>query len=318
MKIVVLDGHSLNPGDLSWEALSQLGELNVFPRTEEGLILERACVASILLTNKTPLSRRTIQALPKLRYIGVLATGHNIVDLETTKERNVTVTNVPTYGTMSVAQFALALLLELCHQTGFHCQAVKSGDWSRSPDWCLPRTPLIELCGKTLGIIGFGRIGRQFGSLAYALGMRVIAFSPSRSNPPNWNGFRWCSLNELLTQADVVSLHCPSVPETQELINAGTLSRMKCGAFLINTSRGSLIAENDLAVALNNGDIGGAALDVLSLEPPAPDNPLFSARNCIITPHIAWATRAARERLMEVAVQNLAAFLAGKPQNIVC
>jgi glycerate dehydrogenase len=318
MKIVVLDGHALNPGDLSWKALQELGEVDVFPRTEEHLIFERAHKAAIVLTNKTPLTALTIQALPRLRYIGVLATGYNVVDLGMAKARNLTVTNVPTYGTMSVAQFTLALLLELCHQTGFHSQLVRDGEWSRSPNWSLPRAPLVELYGKRLGIVGLGRIGRQFGSIAHALGMHIIAYSPRHANAPQWNGFRWCSLRELLAEADVVSLHCPLAPETRQLINAETLALMKRGSFLINTSRGQLIAENDLAAALNSGLIAGAALDVVSLEPPTPDNPLFSAINCIITPHIAWATRDARERLMEAAVQNVAAFLAGKPQNVVC
>lgn len=317
MKIVVLDGHALNPGDMRWKAFEELGEITVFPRTDEQLVLERAHGAEILLTNKTPLTGGTMKALPALRYIGVLATGYNIVDIETARTLGIAVTNVPTYGTMSVAQFALALLLELCHQTGLHSQLVRSGEWSRSSDWSLPRAPLVELCGKKLGIVGFGRIGRQFAAVGHALGMDVLACSRRRENAPDWADFRWCSLRELLAEADVVSLHCPLVPETEGLINEETLRLMKRTAFLINTSRGPLVAEGDLADALDSGVIAGAALDVLSSEPPAVDNPLFSARNCIITPHIAWATRAARERLIEVAARNLAGFLSGEPQNVL-
>jgi glycerate dehydrogenase len=317
MKIVVLDGYTLNPGDLSWEGLQEFAPTEVYDRTGSHLIVPRARQAELVLTNKTPLTAETLRQLEHLRYIGVLATGYDCVDVKAAKERGITVTNVPTYGTASVAQFTFALLLELCHHVLLHSEAVRAGRWSQNKDWCFWLTPLVELAGKTMGVIGFGRIGRQVGQIANAMGMPVMAAGSRRVNPPTYNEFSWATLEELLTQADVVSLHCPLLPETQGLINASRLELMKSSAFLINTSRGPLVVQQDLADALNSGRLAGAALDVLSEEPPPASNPLLEARNCVITPHIAWATREARTRLMAIAVANLAAFLQGRPQNVV-
>jgi glycerate dehydrogenase len=316
-KIVVLDGHALNPGDLEWGALGKLGELTVHSRTTETEILARAFDAEVLFTNKTPLTAATLAQLPQLRYVGVMATGYNVVDAKAAAARRVVVTNIPTYGTDSVAQFAIALLLELCHRVGLHDQAARMGEWTRNPDWSMPKSPLVELSGKTMGIVGFGRIGRQTAKIADALGMRVIAAETNRVDAPEWPGFRWCGVEELLADSDVVSLHCPLFPETQGLINAQRLALMRRTAFLINTSRGPLVVERDLADALNLEWLAGAALDVLSVEPPVGGSFLFGAKNCIVTPHIAWATREARSRLMDEAVANLAAFLEGKPVNVV-
>jgi glycerate dehydrogenase len=317
MKIVVLDGHALNPGDLSWEGLRAFGELQVFDRTAEDQIGARAHDAEIVLTNKTELSAQTLRQLKKTRYIGVLATGYDNVDVRVARELGITVTNVPTYGTASVAQFTFALLLELCHHVGLHSEATRAGEWSRSEDFSFWRTPLIELAGKTIGILGMGRIGWRVAELAVAFEMRVVAADEVKRPVPAWPGFRWCEVDELLADADVVSLHCPLLPQTQGIINAKSLAKMKPSAFLINTSRGPLIVEQDLADALNSGRIAGAAVDVLSSEPPTSDNPLLRAKNCIVTPHIAWATKEARTRLLEAAVSNLRAFLDGHPANVV-
>ena len=317
MKIVVLDGRAVNRGDLSWEALRQLGELEVFDRTSESEVVGRAEDAVAVLTTRTPLSAATIRQLKRLRYIGVVFTGYDQIDLRAAREHNVVVTNVPTYGTGSVAQLTFALLLELCNHVGLHGDATRAGEWSRSTDFSFWKTPLVELQDKTMGIVGFGRIGRQVAKIAVAMGMRVMASDAAGENAPNWPGFRWCNLDELMAAADVVSLHSPLVPETHGIINAASLSKMKPSAFLINTSRGPLIVEKDLADALNEGRLAGAALDVLSNEPPAFDNPLLRARNCVVTPHIAWATREARTRLVEIAVANLKAFIEGHPVNVV-
>jgi glycerate dehydrogenase len=255
--------------------------------------------------------------LPNLKYIGALATGYDVIDVEAARARGITVTNVPTYGTESVAQFTIALLLELCQHVGIHNQAVQGGAWLQSPDWVFWRTPLVELWGKTMGIIGFGRIGRQVGRIAQALGMRVIASDSIEQDAPDWPGFAWFTIDQLMQEADVVSLHCPLTKETANIVNANRLSRMKPSAFLLNTSRGPLVVESDLASALNERWLAGAALDVLCVEPPNAANPLFQARNCIMTPHIAWATKEARTRLLDAAVANLAAYLEGKPQNVV-
>ena len=316
-KIVVLDGYTLNPGDLSWDGFKKLAPLEVHDRTEPALILKRAAGADLVLTNKTPLSAETIKQLPDLRYIGVLATGYNCVDTKAAKARGIPVSNIPTYGTASVAQFAFALLLELCHRVQLHSDAVRAGEWSKNVDWCFWLNPLVELEGKTLGVVGFGRIGRQVGAIGNAMGMRVIAFDSVQTNPPPYPGFRWAKLEELLAEADVVCLHCPLFPETEGMINARSLQRMKPTAFLINNSRGPLVVDKDLADALNAGRLAGAALDVLSIEPPPPDNPLLKAKNCIVTPHISWATKEARGRLMQIAVENVRAFVNGKPQNVV-
>ena len=307
MKIVVLDGYCLNPGDLSWRGLEALGEVTVYDRTPESLLLERARGADAVLTNKTPLGRETLAALPGLRYLGVLATGYNVVDAAAARERGIVVTNVPAYGTASVAQLTIALLLELCHHVGAHGESVRRGEWTASQDWSYWKTPQVELAGKTFGCVGLGRIGRQTARIAEALGMRVVAHSRSQG----------IGLEALLEQSDVVSLHCPLFPETRGLLSASQLQRMKPSAFLLNTSRGPLVVEQELADALNAGMIAGAGVDVLSVEPPTEGSPLFSARNCLVTPHIAWATREARGRLMEIATKNVSAFAAGAPENVV-
>jgi glycerate dehydrogenase len=317
MKIVILDGHAINPGDLSWDALRNLGSLEVFDRTPENLVVPRAREAETLLTTRTPLSEQTLTQLKRLRYIGAMFTGYEEIDLLAARELKVLVTNVPTYGITSVAQLVFALLLEHCHHVALHSAATHAGEWSQSPDFSFWKTPLIELWGKVMGIIGFGRIGRQVGEIAVAMGMRVIAADAGRRNAPQWPGFRWCDVDELLPVADVVSLHCPLLPQTRGMINAASLSKMKPEAFLINTSRGPLVVEQDLADALNHGRLAGAAVDVLSSEPPKPDNPLLHAKNCIVTPHIAWATKEARMRLIETVVTNLHAFLENRPVNVV-
>jgi glycerate dehydrogenase len=317
MKIVVLDGYCLNPGDLSWDELRRFGEVEVFDRTAGEEVAARASGAAIALTNKTPLSAATLRQLPELRYIGVLATGYNVVDVAAAGQQGIVVSNIPTYGTASVAQFVFALLLELCHNVRVHADAVRAGEWSRSPDWSFWKSPLMELAEKTMGIIGFGRIGRQTGRIADAMGMRVIANDTYQGDPPAYAGFRWAAVEEVLRQSDVVSLHSPLFPETQGMINSRSLAWMKASAFLINTSRGPLVVDQDLADALNAGRLAGAGLDVLSVEPPAGTNPLLTARNCLVTPHIAWATKEARSRLMDAAIANVAAFLSGKAQNVV-
>jgi glycerate dehydrogenase len=317
MRIVILDGHAINPGDLSWDALRDLGSLEVFDRTAEELIVPRTREAEAVLTTKTPLSAQTLTQLKRLRYIGAMFTGYEEIDLKAAHELNIVVTNVPTYGTASVAQLVFALLLEHCHHVALHNAATHAGEWSRSADFGFWKTPLIELQGKTMGIVGLGRIGRQVGEIAVAMGMRVIADNATRTNAPQWPGFRWCNLDELLRSADVVSLHCPLLPQTRGMINAPSLSKMKPGAFLINTSRGPLVVEQDLADALNDGRLAGAAVDVLSVEPPSPDNPLLRAKNCIVTPHMAWATKEARTRLIESVVTNLRAFVESHSVNVV-
>jgi len=317
MKIVILDGHAINRGDLSWDALRDLGTLEIFDRTPEDSVVARAKDAEIVLTTKVPLTGEAIRQLKQLRYVGAMFTGYDEIDLQAARERNVVVTNVPTYGSASVAQLVFALLLELCHHVGLHSEAAHAGEWSRSPDFSFWKTPLVELQGKTMGIVGFGRIGRDVGAIAAAMGMRVITDDTGRRNAPDWPGFRWCSLDELLSESDVVSLHCPLLPQTRGMINASSLSKMKTNAFLINTSRGPLVVEQDLADALNSGRLAGAGVDVLSSEPPPLDNPLLHAKNCIVTPHIAWATKEARRRLIETVVANVRAFIEGRPANVV-
>ncbi len=317
MKIVILDGHAINPGDLSWDALRNLGSLEIFDRTPENLIVPRAREAEALLTTRAPLSAQTLMQLKQLRYVGAIFTGYDEIDLKAARELNLIVTNVPTYATASVAQLVFALLLELCHHVALHNAATHAGEWSRCPDFSFWETPLIELQDKTMGIVGFGRIGRHVGEIAVAMGMRVIAANADKRDAPNWPDFRWCDLDELMSAADVVSLHCPLLPETRGMINAASLSRMKAGAFLINTSRGPLVVEQDLADALNQGRLAGAAVDVLSSEPPLLNNPLLHSEHCIVTPHIAWATKEARTRLIESAAANLRAFLEGHPINVV-
>jgi glycerate dehydrogenase len=317
MKIVILDGHALNPGDLSWDALQQVADVEVHERTRESDVVSRAADAEMVLTNKTPLSAATLAQLPKLKYIGVLATGYNIVDTAAARERSIVVTNIPTYGTASVAQFAIALLLELCHHVGLHGEAVRNGEWSRNPDWSFWKTPLIELSGRTMGIVGFGRIGRQTGAIGAALGMRIVANDANEANAPDYPDFAWMSVDDLVRESDVISLHCPLFADNKGMIHRDRLAQMKRTAFLLNTSRGPLVVDQDLADALNNGVIAGAGLDVLSVEPPLETNPLLSAKNCIVTPHIAWATKEARSRLLDMAVGNVKAFLDGRVQNAV-
>lgn len=317
MKIVVLDGYTLNPGDLSWGALEKFGELKVYDRTPQDKILERIGDAEIVYTNKTPLTRETFAARPGIKFAGVLATGYNVVDTAAAKEMGVVVTNIPTYGTTAVAQYTFALLLEICHHVWEHGEAVKRGEWSSSPDFCFWNYPLMELAGKTMGIIGFGRIGRAVSGIALALGMKVLAYDSYRDPSCENENLRYAELDELLGASDVISLHCPLFDSTKGIINSKTISKMKDGVIIINTSRGPLIVEDELAEALNSGKVAAAAVDVVSTEPMRQDNPLLKARNCIITPHIAWAPKESRQRLMDIAVANLAAFLDGKPVNVV-
>ena len=315
MHIVVLDGFTLNPGDLDWAELKSLGDCVIYDRTSPSELPLRAAKADILLTNKTQLAGGDIGGLPRLKYIGVLATGTNVVDLAAARARGIPVTNVPTYGTKSVAQMTFALLLELTHHVGHHGQSVREGRWTHSTDWCYWDFPLVELDGLTLGIVGFGRIGRAVAELAAAFGLKVLACDPAAGAGPPF--VRMVELDTLFRESDIVSLHCPLTPQTAGLVNTQRLALMKPTAFLLNTSRGPLVDEPALAQALNSGRIAGAAVDVLSVEPPPADNPLLTARNCIITPHMAWGTRAARARLMKVAVENVRAFLQGKPRNVV-
>jgi len=317
MKIVVLDGYTLNPGDLSWEGLEKLGELTVYDRTPEDKIYERSKDAEIVFTNKTPLTRETLSKLPLLKYIGVLATGYNVVDIKAAKELGITVTNIPTYGTDAVAQYVFALLLEICHHVYEHNNAVKNGEWTNCPDFCFWKYPLIELAGKTMGIIGLGRIGYRTAKLAQAFGLKVLAYDANQRKELEDENLRYASMDELLAKSDIISLHCPLTDETKNIINKDTISKMKDGVIIINTSRGPLISENDLAEALKSGKVYAAAVDVVSAEPISSTNPLLTAPNCIITPHIAWAPKESRSRLMDIAVSNLKAFLDGKPVNAV-
>ena len=315
MNIVVLDGHALNPGDLDWAGLRALGSCEIYERTSPGDVVQRAANAAAIFSNKVQITREHLQRLTKLRYIGVLATGTNNVDLVAAKERLVTVTNVPAYGTQSVAQATLALLLELTNHVGQHSDSARRGNWTKNPDWCYWEKPLVELAGLTIGIVGYGRIGHAVAVLAAAFGMKILA--ASSTTKPDRPPARFVDLETLFRESDVVSLHCPLTPQTQSLVNKERLSWMKPTAFLLNTSRGPLVDEAALANALNSGKIAGAGLDVLSIEPPPADQPLLKASNCIITPHQAWATHAARARLLDIAVENLKAYLAGNPVNVV-
>jgi glycerate dehydrogenase len=316
MKIVVLDGHTLNPGDLSWQGIEAMGELKVYERTAPEDVEKRAGDAEIVFTNKTPLNRETIRHLTKLKYIGVLATGYNVVNVEAARKRGIVVTNVPGYGTASVAQHAFALLLELTQQVGHHAFTVRKGRWSRTPDFCYWLHPLVELDGLTMGVVGYGKIGQAVARIALGFGMKVVV-TDQKLPPTLPAGITAASLEDVLSKSDVISLHCPLTPETEKLVNEASIARMKKGVLLLNTSRGGLVDEAALIAGLESGQIGGAGLDVISVEPPPADHPLLKARNCIVTPHMAWATRAARARLMDIVVDNLRAFLAGEPRNVV-
>jgi glycerate dehydrogenase len=317
MKIVVLDGFTLNPGDLSWDAFKALGDFVCHDRTPAEKIVERIGNAEAVITNKTPITSATLDACPGIRYIGVLATGYNVVDVEAAKARNIPVTNIPAYSTPAVAQFVFALLLEICHHVAHHAETVREGRWCRSVDFAYWDYPLIELADKTLGIIGFGRIGQAVARIGLALGMQVLAFSP-HPNPELENAsLHYCDLDSLLSQSDVISLHVPLFDSTRGLINAAALDKMKDGVIVINTSRGPVVVEADMALALASGKVSGYGADVVSVEPIREDNPLLLAQNCFITPHIAWAPQAARLRLMRIAADNLAGFLQGKPVNVV-
>lgn len=314
MKIVVTDGYTLNPGDMQWDGIEQMGELKVYDRTSPELIIERCKDADILVINKTPLRKETLESLPKLKMIAVTATGYNIIDTAAAKEKDIIISNVPGYGTPSVAQHVFALLLELTNHVGFHNQSTAKGEWQRSKDWSYTLMPVKELSGKIFGIIGLGNIGQQVARVAIAFGMKVIYFNPGKRN---FETAIPADLPTVFKEADVVSLHCPLKPDNNQFVNKDLLSSMKKTAFLINTARGQLINEADLTDALNNGVIAGAGLDVLSVEPPVNINPLFKAKNCIITPHIAWISREARERIMNTTIKNLKAFIEGKPINVV-
>ena len=316
MKIVILDGYTENPGDLSWEELTKLGELTVYERTPAEEIVSRIGDAEIVITNKTPISRETMEACPNIKYIALLATGYNVVDVAAAKEKGIPVSNVPTYGTAAVGQFAIAMLLEICHHVAHHSDTVHAGKWNSCIDWCYWDYPLIELDGKTMGIIGFGRIGQTTGKIAKAMGMKILAYDNFQSESGKAIG-EYVDLDTLLAQSDVISLHCPLFPETEGIISKDTIAKMKDGVILLNNSRGPLLVEQDVADALNSGKIYAAGLDVVSTEPIRNDNPLLTAKNCIITPHISWAPKESRQRIMDCTVSNVAAFLSGNPINVV-
>jgi len=319
VKIVVLDGYTENPGDLSWEGLEEFGELKVYDRTsltDPKEAITRIGDAEAVFINKTPLTAEVFDACPSIKFVGVLATGYNVVDVNAAKAKGIPVCNIPAYGTAAVGQFAIALLLEICHHIGHHDKAVHEGRWENNVDWCFWDYPLIELAGKTIGIIGFGRIGQTTGAIAKALGMKVIAFD----SVPTDSGKQiagYVSLDTLLAESDVVALHCPLFPETQGIINKANIAKMKDGVIILNNSRGPLVVEQDLADALNSGKVYAAGLDVVSSEPIKGNNPLLKAKNCFITPHISWAPKESRQRLMDIAVGNLAAFVKGSPINVV-
>ncbi len=319
MKIVVLDGYTLNPGDLNWSVIEAYGDLKVYDRTSYNTqdIIKAIGDAQIVYTNKTPLTKEVLKAVPFVKFIGVLATGYNVVDVEVAKDLGIIVTNVPAYSTQSVAQFTMALLLEMCHNVGAHNIAVQNGDWVRSQDFCFWNSPLIELEGKTLGIIGFGQIGQAVAKVAQVFGLRVLINSRTKRPEFESETCQFVELDELFTASDIISLHCPLFESTKGIINSQNIEKMKGGVKIINTARGGLIVESDLVEALNSGKVSSAALDVVSAEPMKADNPLLKAKNCIITPHIAWAPKEARARLMDTTVKNLEAFLNGKPINVV-
>jgi len=316
MKIVVLDGYTLNPGDLSWDALKALGDTEIYDRTLPEQVVERSRGAEVLLVNKVVIDRAIMDQLPDLKFICVLATGYNVIDVEAAKEKGILVSNIPTYGTQSVAQMVMAHLLNLTQHVGHHAETVRQGRWSRSEDWCYWDYPLIELYGLTMGVVGFGRIGRNSASVAKAFGMKVVAYDEyvKDSGDPE---IEMVDFETLLRRSDAVTFHTPLTPETEKMLNAETIKLMKPTAFVINTSRGPVIDSQALADALNSDRLAGAGLDVLDVEPPPPDHPLLTAKNCYITPHISWATRSARARLMQTAVDNVAGYIKGQPQNVV-
>ena len=319
MKIVVLDGYTLNPGDLNWDGIKKFGDVTVHDRVSFAPedVIAAIADAEIIFTNKTPLPKAVLDTVPSVKYIGVLATGYNVVDTAAAKENGIVVANIPTYGTTAVAQFSMALLLELCHHVGAHSESVKEGQWTNCPDFCYWNSPLIELAGKNIGIIGFGRIGQATAKVAQAFGLNVLAFDSYQDPTLVTDTCKYVTLDELLAQSDVISLHCPLFDSTKGIINKDSIAKMKDGVMILNTSRGPLVVEQDLSDALNSGKVGGAAVDVVCLEPIAANNPLLTAKNCIITPHIAWAPIESRSRLMNIAVDNLAAFLSGSPVNVV-
>lgn len=316
MKIVVLDGYTENPGDLSWSGLESLGELTVYDRTQPDEIAARIRGAGAVYVNKVALDRETIFSAPDLKFIGVLATGYNVVDIAAARERGIAVCNIPTYGTAAVGQFAIAMLLEICHHVAHHSDAVHAGRWEQNADWCFWDYPLIELAGKTMGIIGFGRIGQTTGRIARALGMNLIAYDEYESGAGRALA-EYTALDALFARSDVIALHCPLLPSTQGIINRENIAKMKDGVIILNNARGPLIVEQDLADALNSGKVYAAGLDVVSTEPIRGDNPLLKAKNCLITPHISWAPKESRQRLMEIAADNLRRFLEGSPVNVV-
>ena len=317
MKIVILDGYTENPGDLSWDGFRRFGEVTVYDRTPAEQTVERIGDADIVYTNKTPITKEVLEQCPGIRYIGTLATGYNVVDVETAAKRGIPVCNVPGYGTAAVAQFTIGLLLELCHRIGAHSDSVKAGQWSACPDFCYWNFPQMELAGKTMGIVGFGSIGREVGRLAQAFGMEVLAYSRTKRPELETEHCRFVTLEELFERSDVISLHCPLFPETEGMINRSAIENMKDGVLLPHTGRAQLIVDEDLRAALDRGKVGGAALDVVAKEPISPDNPLLGAENIILTPHIAWAPKESRQRLMDIAVGNLKAFVDGKAVNVV-
>ncbi|WP_413733624.1 D-2-hydroxyacid dehydrogenase [Sodalis sp. RH21] len=317
MKIVILDGGVLNPGDLSWAQLEQLGDITVYENSAPEEVVERIGDAEIVIANKVPLSQKTFEQCPNLKFIGVTATGYNIIDLAGARKQGIAIANVPTYGTVTVAQFTTALMLELCNHVGEHAVDVRAGGWSQKTDFCYWLKPMIEVADKNVGIIGFGRIGQAFGRVAQALGMNVLAYDEYRNASLENERVKYVDLDTLYAESDVISLHCLLTRKTQGMINAGALGKMKKTVLILNASRGDLVNEADLAEALNHGRIAGAAVDVLSTEPPSPDNPLLCAKNCLVTPHIAWASVEARGRILAITVDNVRAFINGNPQNRV-
>lgn len=320
MKIVILDGYTLNPGDLSWKELQEIGECKIYERTSLTDLqetIDRIGDAEVVFTNKTPMPKALFDACPNIKYVGVLATGYNVVDTVAAKERNVIVTNIPTYGTAAVGQFTIALLLEICHHIGHHNKVVHNGKWENCPDWCFWDYPLIELDGKTIGIIGYGRIGQSTGKIAQALGMNVLAYDEYKNESLMSETCKYVELDELLANSDIIALHCPLFPTTQGIVNKENIEKMKDGVIILNDSRGPLIVEEDLAEALNSGKVAAAGLDVVSFEPIKGNNPLLKAKNCILTPHIAWAPKESRKRLLDIAINNLKSFINNNPVNVV-